>query len=143
MTRLLLGKTWAWLELEAGSRALAVKRLCSSVDDDLRKAPDDGAEVPASSVLKAKQIFANVGMQTGSENDSSHIAEECVTLLAYLTESGGTEPTSTAQGNISAAMTCVDATSRDLKLRGYGESVAHEGLLQFAARLLYLHASKG
>ena len=138
---LLLWKTWAWLELEAGNKTLAVKRLCSSVDDVLRTLPDNGTEVSGAYILKARQIFSSHG-----EDDDANTAQaraECLALLTYLTADGGTEPTSASQGNISAAMAKIDDLSHDLKFRGFEGTALHEGLLQFAARLLYFNATRG
>jgi hypothetical protein len=138
---LLLWKTWAWFELEAGNKTLAVKRLCSSVDDVLRKLPDDGTEVSRAYILKARQIFSSHG-----EDDAktAQVRAECLALLTYLTADGeGTEPISASQGNISAAMAKIDDLSHDLKFRRDEGTALHEGLLQFAARLLYFNATRG
>lgn len=124
------------MELEAGNKPLAIKRLCSSVDDLLRKSPDDQSEVSGSYILKARQVFSS---HTGDRQTRA----ECLALLAYLTTDGCTEPSSAAQGNISAAMDSIDNSSYELKFHGEEGAAAHEGLLQFAARLLYFNATRG
>ena len=123
----------------------ALKRLCSAADDHLRKSPDDSADVSGSNVLKARQLFSSIVSNVGpsSAGIGPRVGAESQALLAYLTVDGCTEPTSNAQGNISAAMTSIDESSREFSFRRCAESEAHEGLLQFAARLLYLNASKG
>lgn len=114
------------------------------MDEQLAKSPDDSSDVPGSSVLSAQQLFQST-MDFGdrSTEDGLRVAAECRALLTYLTVDGCTEPTSAAQGNISAAMGSSDESSRTFVFRGLQESAAHEGLLQFASRLLYLNASNG
>lgn len=132
------------MELELGHKNLAIRRLFSSVDEVLRSKPED-AEVSQTMVLKAQQTFSSNlahSLFTGNLDDTS-IQVECLTLLAYLTADGCTEPTSAAQGNISAAMEAIYAQSAGFKSRGYESSKAHEKTLQFAARILYLNATRG
>ncbi|KAI6783899.1 uncharacterized protein J7T54_001775 [Emericellopsis cladophorae] len=141
---LLLWRTWAWIELEAGNKMLAIKRLCSFADENLRQAPDAPFSASGSDLLKARQAIASI--ELGSDAVSVELAQtqaEGLALLAYLTADGCTEPTSLAQGNISAAMASVDEATRDFRLRGAVTQAAHEATLQFAAKLLYLHARKG
>lgn len=66
-----------------------------------------------------------------------------LTLLDYLSVHGGDEPASEGQGNISAAVLRIQAFSDELSSRALTHSSAHERFLQFAARLLYFHASHG
>ncbi|KAH7023750.1 NRDE-2, necessary for RNA interference-domain-containing protein [Ilyonectria destructans] len=140
----LLWRIWSWMELELGHKNLAIRRLCSSVDEVLRSKPED-AEVSQTMVLKAQQTFSSNlvhSLFTGNLDDTS-IHVECLTLLAYLTADGCTEPTSAAQGNISAAMEAIHAQSAEFKSRGYESSKVHEKALQIAARILYLNATRG
>lgn len=135
-----LWQTWAWIELESGNKALALKRLCSIFEGGLRNSPDD---VEATSV----HTLVARGELTANHNDSIEGYKEtrnksCI-LLEYLTDGQPfAEPTSLSQGNISAAMNHVDRMSSEYKFYD-AQSVGHEELLQFAARLLYLHATKG
>ncbi|KAJ3942485.1 uncharacterized protein N0V96_007986 [Colletotrichum fioriniae] len=68
---------------------------------------------------------------------------ESLALLAYLTAQEGSEPTSEAQGSVSAAMERIWTASSELCAQGHAKSSTHERLLQVAARLLYHHASRG
>ncbi|KAM0562109.1 hypothetical protein ACHAPJ_002553 [Fusarium lateritium] len=139
-----LWTTWAWIELEKGDKKLAVQRLCSSVDEGLRTAAGT-AEVSSMNILKAHQIFSSTmnDFISGGNLDNAETLAECLVLLSYLTAEGSTEPMSTSQGNISAAMETVHKVSLEFKSRGYQASRAHERILQFASRLLYLHATRG
>lgn len=123
---------------------MATKRLCASVDESLRKPLLDG-DVPPAAVLKARQTFwsnAHECLYGGKQEEaSSHM--ECLVLLSYLTGEGGSEPTSTCEGNISAAMDATESMSSEIRSRERGGGVAHELILQFASRLLYLNAAKG
>lgn len=95
--------------------------------------------------LKARQAFAfnakqclHEGLQ---EAASGHV--ECLALLSYLTDEGGSEPTSACQGNISAAMDVVEATSKEMRWREGRSNTACELISQWASRMLYFHATKG
>lgn len=132
------------MELEAGHKHLAVKRLCSSADEFLRKEPDDSSQVSGSHILKARQMFSSYGGDAATGNSALvRTHAEALALLAYLTIETCTEPMSSSQGSISAAMESVDKSCHELKFRGGQGGAAHEGLLQFAARLLYYNATKG
>ncbi|KAF7544707.1 hypothetical protein G7Z17_g9735 [Cylindrodendrum hubeiense] len=140
----LLWRIWSWMELDLGHNNLAIRRLCSSVDKVVRSKPED-VEVSQTLLLKAQQTFSSNldhSLFTGNLNDAA-IYVECLALLAYLTADGCTEPTSAAQGNISAAIEAIRAHSAGFKSRGYESSKAHEQTLQFAAKILYLNATRG
>ncbi|KPM36735.1 hypothetical protein AK830_g9818 [Neonectria ditissima] len=142
--RLLLWRIWSWMELELGHKKLAIRRLCSSVDEAMRSQLDD-VDVSRSVILKAQQTFSsslNHSLFIGNLDDAA-IHLDCLVLLTYLTADGCKEPTSSSQGNISAAMAVISSQSVEFKSRGYGLSRAHERSLQFAARILYLNASRG
>ncbi|KAF4121154.1 Pfam:DUF1740 [Geosmithia morbida] len=141
---LLLWRSWAWIELESGHRHLAVKRLCSSVDEPLRRIPDDEYQATGSQILKARLFFASpAGEAAPSKEGGLQTHAECLALLAYLTTEGCTEPSSGTQGNIAAAMDSIDRSCHELKFHNAEGTLAHEGLLQFAARLLYFNATRG
>ncbi len=68
-------------------------------------------------------------------------------LLAYLSpthsEPGGNEPRSADQGDITAALASCASFSAELASRGLEQNPHHECFLQFAARLVYHHATHG
>ncbi|KAF4965184.1 hypothetical protein FSARC_6978 [Fusarium sarcochroum] len=139
-----LWRTWAWMELEKGGKELAVQRLCSSVDEALRTAIGTTG-VSSTHILKAHRVFSSTmnDFVSGGNLDHAKTLAECLILLSYLTAEGSTEPMSTSQGNISAAIETIHKVSLEFKSRGYQASRAHERILQFASRLLFLHATRG
>ncbi len=141
----MLWRTRSWIELENGNKIAALKRLCSSLDDTLRKMPDDNSAISSTYVLKAHQTFSSDLQYLISTGDvaGGGLRGECLALLAYLTAEGGTEPMSPSQGNISAAMESIENATNELRARGHAGSPTHERLLQFAARLLFLNTSRG
>ncbi|PHH77929.1 hypothetical protein CDD82_3299 [Ophiocordyceps australis] len=139
----LLFSSWAWLELQrGGDKAAAVKRMCAAADASIRMPLQTNQEtVSPALVLKAQQFFssnADNHLYQGHEDEAS-MNIECLVLLSYLTDEGGTEPASATQGNISAAMDIVQAKSNAL----CRHSRCYELVLQCAARLLYWHCTKG
>ncbi|PTB66362.1 DUF1740-domain-containing protein [Trichoderma citrinoviride] len=143
--RFLFHATWSWMDLEAGNLGLAKARLCASVDEKLKGVGTDAPEISNTTLLKAHQTFTSSFHEYlfGGDSAGASTLAECMVLLAYLTASGNTEPTSVLQGNIAAAMNTVDGISQEFRSRDQGDSAAHERVLQYAAHLLYLHASKG
>ncbi|OTA06519.1 hypothetical protein A9Z42_0072590 [Trichoderma parareesei] len=137
--------TWSWMDLEAGNVGLAKARLCASVDETLKGVVTEVPEISNTTLLKAQQAFTSGFHEylLGGDFAGASTLAECLALLAYLTASGSTEPTSVLQGNIAAAMNTVDAISQEFRSQDQGGSAAHERVLQYAAHLLYLHASKG
>lgn len=135
----LLWRIWSWMDLELGNKDMAVRRLCSSVNGAL------GTDISQTHLLKAQQSFSSSIMDSLSAGnvDNAATSVECLALLSYLTAEGCTEPTSAAQGNVSSAMDVFQRYSGELKARGYEKSRAHERSLQFAARILYLNATRG
>lgn len=133
------------MEFEEGNIGLAKVRLCSSVDDTLKKTETDAPEVSSTTLLKAHQTFTSDFHQYLSTKDSAGAITlaECMVLLSYLTASGNEEPTSASQGNIAAAMDTVDMICREFQSQDQVNTKAHERIYQFATHLLYLHASKG
>ncbi|UKZ88508.1 uncharacterized protein TrAFT101_004262 [Trichoderma asperellum] len=143
--KFLFYRTWAWMEFEEGNIGLAKLRLCSSVDDTPKVIGTDVPEVGSTALLKSHQTFTSDFHQylTGEDSVGASTLAECMILLSYLTASGNEEPTSASQGNIAAAMNTVDAISREFQSHDQVGAKAHERIFQFAAQLLYLHASKG
>ncbi|EXA49263.1 hypothetical protein FOVG_02507 [Fusarium oxysporum f. sp. pisi HDV247] len=139
-----LWRTWSWMELQGGDKQLAVRRLCSSVDDALRRSAET-PEVSSTHILKAHRTFSSLTSDfiSGANLEDASTLTECLVLLSYLTSESCTEPMSASQGSISAAIETVHRMSLEFKSRGYQASRAHERLLQFASGLLYLHATRG
>jgi hypothetical protein len=139
-----LWRAWSWMELQGGDKQLAVRRLCSYVDDALRRSAGT-PEVSSTHILKAHQTFSSLMSDfiSGAKLEGASTLAECLVLLSYLTSESCAEPMSASQGSISAAIETVHRVSLEFKSRGYQASRAHERLLQFASRLLYLHATRG
>ncbi|KAG9505390.1 hypothetical protein J7337_002359 [Fusarium musae] len=139
-----LWRTWSWMEFQGGDKQLAVRRLCSSVDDALRRSAGT-PEVSSTHILKAHRTFSSLTSDfiSSANLENASTTAECLVLLSYLTSESCAEPMSASQGSVSAAIETVHRMSLEFKSRGYQASRAHERLLQFASRLLYLHASRG
>ena len=114
------------------------------MDDGLRVLPETDDVSPMHILKATKQLIANRDclISTG-DVDGGVLNAECLALLEFLTARGPSEPKSVLQGNISAAMAGIWRCSEDLCSRKQGTSLAHERLLQFAARLLYLYSTRG
>ncbi|KUI65451.1 hypothetical protein VM1G_00915 [Cytospora mali] len=143
----LLWNTWSWLVLEAGDTKKALSRCISSVEEPSSTAQLDGLDsaVTPSQVLKARQKLLSTRDFLLSSGDIFQAAEfaQTLALFEYTSAEGSTEPTSTHQGNISAAMASIDTFTSDAVARGHRRSADLEGLLQFAAHLLYTYATRG
>ncbi|TWU75784.1 hypothetical protein ED733_003565 [Metarhizium rileyi] len=140
-----LVKTLSWEELTAGNKKLAIAQLCSSVNKSVCQTRLDIDGVSPTVILKTRQEIASNLQQSLYEGraDEAAVFAEGQILLSYLTDGGNVEPTSEAQGNISAAMKTVQAISSEFKSRGTAVRHSHERILQFGARILYLNASQG
>ncbi|PHH87777.1 hypothetical protein CDD83_8432 [Cordyceps sp. RAO-2017] len=144
-TGFLLFKSWSWIELQKGNKRLATKRLCACLDGPLRGPILDDSEASPAAILAARQSFASNMQQylyEGKQEIASHHMA-CLALLSYLTGRGGSEPSSTGQGNVSEAMAAIGSMTGEIESRGLGGGRAHELILQFASRLLYLHSTTG
>ncbi|KAK8932564.1 hypothetical protein H634G_06222 [Metarhizium anisopliae BRIP 53293] len=140
-----LHKSLSWEELKAGNRTQAITWLCSAFDKSLRQAQADHGSISPAVILKTRQeIVAHIHqcLYEGRANDAA-VFIEGLTLLSYLTDGGNIEPTSGAQGNISAAMNAIEGMSAEFKSRGDANTRSHERMLQFGAQLLYLNATRG
>ncbi|KAK0763007.1 hypothetical protein N5P37_003990 [Trichoderma harzianum] len=137
--------SWSWMEFEAGNIDLAKVRLCASVDESLKGTGSNIPEVGSTTLLKAHPTFTSDFHEylLGRDLVGASVLAECMILLSYLTVSGNLEPASVSQGNIAAAMSTVDMISQEFRSQEQASSAAHERVLQYASRLLYLHASKG
>lgn len=146
----LLWNTFAWLELEAGSRHKALTLCVKSTEDRsnlsvLDRSLDTQGVITPSQLLKTRQILSSHRDFLLSSGDLSQASEfaQTLSLFEYLSIETSTEPRSTHQGSISAAMSSIKAFISDVMSRGHSSSADLERLLQFAAHLLYLHASRG
>jgi hypothetical protein len=145
-----LWNTFSWLELEAGnwnkSLALCVLSTADQSDqsmaDQLLQTEDTTAP---SKLLKTRQVLSSQRDFLLSSGDLSQASEfaQMLSLLEYLSNDASKEPMSLQQGSISAAMTSINAFISDVVSRGQGSSAHLERLLQSAAHLLYVHATRG
>jgi hypothetical protein len=137
----LLWNTWSWIHLGSGEKAMALSRLCSSVD----RGAQSSSTVSAVLLLKARSHFSSTRDYSLSSQQLETAAQyaESLMLLEYLVAETGSEPASDAQGNITAALASVHTFSQELESRNLSNSPHHERLLQTAARLLYYHATHG
>jgi hypothetical protein len=115
------------------------------VDASIREAQDDDLAVPSTYLLMADQAFKSNIYSSLSIGDINTAATwgECLGLLSYLVAEKPDEPMSSLQGNISAAVNSINWVCSELRSRGGDRTAAHEGLLQFAARLLHWNALQG
>jgi hypothetical protein len=136
----LLWNTWAWIHLGSGEKAMALSRLCSSVDKETQS-----PTVSATVLLKARSHFSSTRDYSLSSQQLDTAAQyaESLMLLEYLVAETGSEPASDAQGNITAALASIHTFSQELESRNLSKSPPHERILQTAARLLYYHATHG
>ncbi|KAL1846343.1 hypothetical protein Daus18300_014284 [Diaporthe australafricana] len=143
----LLWNTFAWLELEIGNKHKALQ-LCVLPTEDrnmIDRVLGTNAIIPPSQLLKTRQMLSSNRDFLLSSGDLSQAAEfaQALSLFEYLSTEVSTEPMSTQQGNISAAISSIKAFTSDVVSRGHGLSTDLERSLQFAAHLLHLHASRG
>ncbi|ROW12788.1 hypothetical protein VMCG_00642 [Cytospora schulzeri] len=143
----LLWNTLSWLGLEAGETKKALARCICSVEESKSVAQSTELEsiITPSQVLKARQKLSSTRDYLLSAGDLFQATEfaQTLALFEYLSAEGSTEPTSAHQGNISAAMTSIDTFASDAVARGHGKTADLEHLLQFAAHLLYIYATRG
>ena len=143
-----LGVTWAWMELEDNELETSTLRLCALAEGNAHTAasPDSNSEKATRfRVLKARIHLSSNRDYLLSSGDLGRavVYARGLALFEYLTRKSDKEPRSAGQGDIWSAVDSVSAFTAELAARGLTRSAAHEALLQFAARLLYLHASKG
>ncbi|KAI0402896.1 DUF1740-domain-containing protein [Xylaria palmicola] len=137
-----------WIELDDENLAKAVLHLCRLVEDgsqlDNTEMPEH-LEASSSQILKAKQFLVTNRDYKISSGDVSQavIYAEGLVLLDYLTQRSEKETSSRKQGDIWAAIVRITQCSEDLVARAQQFNPPHEKFLQFAARLLYYHASHG
>lgn len=145
-----LWNTFAWLGLEAGNKHKALALCVLSTEDRsdqsvVGRLLDTEDTIAPSQLLKTRQKLSSHRDFLLSSGDISQAAvfAQTLSLFEYLSTETSTEPMSSQQGSISAAMSSINAFTSDVVSRGNGSSADLERLLQFAAHLLYLHASRG
>lgn len=145
-----LWNTFAWLELEAGNKHKALALCVLSTEDRsdqsiVGRLLDTEDPIAPSQLLKTRQTLSSHRdflLSSGDLNQASVFAQT-LSLFEYVSTETSTEPMSSQQGSISAAVSSVNAFTSDVVSRGHGSSADLERLLQFAAHMLYLHASRG
>ncbi|CAJ2509864.1 Uu.00g057640.m01.CDS01 [Anthostomella pinea] len=144
--RFRLGIFAAWLELEDRELVRSTLRVCLLAEENFSTTSiPEGTVVSSAQILKARQVLASNQDYLVSSGDLANavVYAEGLALLEYLTGQSGKEPISGSQGDIWSAMSSVSNCSSGFVSRGHGSTGEHEKLLQFAARLLYYHASHG
>jgi hypothetical protein len=143
-----LGIGTAWLELLDGELTKAVLQLCRLAEDVPNSGNPQMLEITGatpSQILKARQFLVSSRDYNISTGDIAHavVYAEGLVLLEYLTRRSEKEPSSERQGDIWSAIVSITQCSEDLVSRRQQHNPSHEKFLQFAARLLYYHASHG
>ncbi|KAG6365324.1 hypothetical protein INS49_006933 [Diaporthe citri] len=145
-----LWNTFACLELEAGNKHKALALCVLSTEDRsdqsmVGKLLGTEDSIAPSQLLKTRQMLSSHRDFLLSSGDLSQasVFAQTLSLFEYLSTETSTEPLSSQQGSISAAVSSINAFTSDVISRGHGSSADLERLLQFAAHLLYLHASRG
>ncbi|KAI1457080.1 DUF1740-domain-containing protein [Annulohypoxylon moriforme] len=144
--KLSLGIAAAWMEIEDHNLAKGTLQLCAlSGDGSSATSILQSPSASTAQILKTRQYLSSNRdylLSSGSAEDAIVYAEG-LALLEYLTQQSNKEPSSGIQGDIWSAISSISTCSDELVARGLGNSSPHERLLQFAARLLYHHASQG
>lgn len=137
-----LWTTWAWLDVEAGDMNGALSRCIAAAGTST----EVKTNATYSQLLKSRQTLSSSREFLLSVGDiyQATLHAETSLLLDYLSPYIGlAEPTSSQQGDIQEAMTTVKVFTSEAVARGHGRSTHVERLLQAAAHLLYLHATRG
>lgn len=145
-----LWNTFAWLELEAGNKQKSLALCVLSTEDRtdqsmVDRSLDTKDIIAPSKLLKARQMLSSQRdflLSSGDLDQASEFAQT-LSLFEYLSTETSTEPMSSQQGSISAAIQSIDAFTSDVVSRKQGSSPDLERLLQSTAHLLYLYASRG
>lgn len=137
-----LWTTWAWLDIEAGDLRGAIARCIASTGGPA----DAETTVAYSQLLKARQTLSSSReflLSVGNIQQASLHAETS-SLLDYVSPHiNSAESAPSRQGDIQATMTIINTFTAEAVARGHGSSAHVERLLQSAAHLLYLHATRG
>lgn len=137
-----LWTTWAWLDVEAGDMngALAKCVAATGTSNDVKRS------ATYSQLLKSRQTLSSSREFLLSVGDirKATLHAEISLLLDYLSPYIGiAEPTSPRQGDMQATTATLNAFRSEAVARGHGHSTHLERLLQSAAHLLYLYATRG
>lgn len=137
----LLHKSRVWACLEDHDKQNALLQLVS-MQDMTPRAPSPPT---ATSMLKAKSTFMEHRDSMLLIGNYRHAAlhAECLALLQYLCRTSSTEPQSTDQGDIGAALESISTSISLLRAKDPTQSTLHELLLQSAARMLSYHVQSG
>lgn len=142
----LLWTTWAWLDLEAGDTKSALA-CCIAASSANTSEFHKEASATYTQLLKAQQTLSSSRsfLLSVGNLDQAVLFAQAGCLLEYLSDSidSADSATSFRQGNIDAAMDVIHIFTTEAVERGHAASAALERLLQYAAHLLYLHASRG
>ncbi|KAI5928530.1 NRDE-2, necessary for RNA interference-domain-containing protein [Camillea tinctor] len=144
--RLRLIMASAEIELRGSELNKSVLQLCAFSEDNAQTTPTlESTTASPAQILKTRQSLASNRDYLISSGDFSNaiIYAKGLALFEYLTCRSGKEPCSADQGDIWSAISSILTCSNDLVARGNGDASEHEDLLQFAARLLYHHATHG
>ncbi|KAI1384675.1 DUF1740-domain-containing protein [Hypoxylon trugodes] len=145
-SKISLGVTAAWMEIEDCNLAKGSLQLCALSDDNPSVAmTPEGQPASTFQILKTRQFLSSNRDYLLSSGDAENaiIYAEGLALLEYLTRRSNKEPSSGSQGDIWSAISTISTCSDELVTRSLGGSSSHERLLQSAARLLYYHANQG
>lgn len=138
-----LWATWAWLDLEAGDMNGALARCISATQVDTLANTE--LSTTYTQLLKSRQTFSSSCeflLSAGNIHKATILAE-ITALLEYLSQLAGATELTPRQGDIQASMDTIHTFTAEAVSRGHGSSTSLERLLQFAAHLLYLHATRG
>ncbi|KAJ0116522.1 hypothetical protein J7T55_007502 [Diaporthe amygdali] len=143
----LLWNTFAWLELEVGNKHKALALCVLSTEDRsmVDRLLDTDPIIAPSQLLKTRQVLSSNRDFLLSSGDLSQASEfaQTLSLFEYLSAETSTEPMSSQQGSIPAAISSISAFTSEAVSRGHGSSADLERFLQFAAHILYLHTCRG
>lgn len=140
----LLWTTWAWLDLEVGDTKSALARCVAASATASQRGNE--ASATYTQLLKARQILSSSrGFLLSVGNlDQAALFALAGCLLEYLSDFiDSAESAPPRQGNIDAAMNIIHTFTAEAADRGHAASSALERLLQWAAHLLYIHATRG
>ncbi|KAI0122163.1 DUF1740-domain-containing protein [Daldinia grandis] len=145
-SKLSLSIAAAWMELEDGNLAKATLQLCILSDGpSSTRSISESLSASTAQILKTRHFLSSSRDYLLSSGDAENaiIYAKGLALLEYLTQQSSKEPSSGSQGDIWSAISSISTCSDELVSRDLKSSSSHERLLQFAAHLLYYHASQG
>ncbi|KAI1265139.1 DUF1740-domain-containing protein [Xylariaceae sp. FL1019] len=145
-----LGVSAAWLKLTGGNLNGAILELCRLETRGSQSRPEDlplfeYTEASSSQILKARRFLTRPRDKARWPGAfcNQHIFNEAFVLFEYLTGRSDKEPRSAKQGDISSAIIHFDRRYDSCVQFPESKGTTDEEFFQFAARLLYYHASHG